>query len=180
VAETTAILAPSGIEVVPVARKVDEIQSHDIEVLVRDKCIKAFRMIGRPLFVEHTGLSIAAMNGFPGGLTKIFWDTVGPERVTALFGQGGRAGATARTQIGYCDGGRVHQFAGEIAGRIAPEPRGGDVCEWDCVFIPEGEERTFAEIGEAKNEISMRRRALDEFLRFLQENVATRDMRDAR
>ena len=37
------------------------------------------------MFVEHTGLFIEALNGFPGGLTQLFWDTVGAERVAALF-----------------------------------------------------------------------------------------------
>lgn len=180
VAEAEAILGPAGIEVIPVARKVDEIQSQDIEALVRDKCIKAFRMIGRPVFVEHTGLSIDAMNGFPGGLTRIFWDTVGAERVAALFGRGSRTAATARTRIGYCDGCRIHQFSGEMAGRIAPEPRGAAAGEWDCIFIPEGEERTLAELGDAKNDISMRRKALDELVAFLGELRAPEEARLAR
>ena len=64
VAEVRTILSPAGIEVVPVERKLDEIQTHDIEQLVRDKCIRAFRLIGRPVFVEHTALHIDALNGF--------------------------------------------------------------------------------------------------------------------
>lgn len=46
VAEVRTILSPAGIEVVPVERKLDEIQTHDIEQLVRDKCIRAFRPAG--------------------------------------------------------------------------------------------------------------------------------------
>lgn len=34
---------------------------------------------------------------------------------------------------------------------------------WDCVFIPEGHSRTFAELGAEKDKISMRRLALDKF-----------------
>ena len=167
VEEVREILAPLGIEVIHVERKLDEIQTQDIAELVRDKCIRAFRLIGRPVFVEHTGLFIEALNGFPGGLTQLFWDTVGAERVAALFGRD-EARAVARTRIGYCDGCRIHQFEGEIAGRIAARPR-GDTCEWDCVFIPDGEKRTFAEMQGRKNEISMRRKALDAFAGFLRE-----------
>jgi XTP/dITP diphosphohydrolase len=174
VAEVEAILGLTSVDVIPVARKVEEIQSPDIEMLVRDKCIRAFRLIGRPVFVEHTGLYIDALNGFPGGLTQIFWDTVGAEQVSRLFGALDRSGAVARTHIGYCDGCRVHRFEGEVRGRIAPEPRGEADRQWDRVFVPDGEERTFAEMGEAKNEVSMRRRALDALVRFLEEG------RDAR
>ena len=170
VGEVKAILGRAGIEVVPVERKLDEIQTQDIALLVRDKCIRAFRLIGRPVFVEHTALYIDALNGFPGGLTQLFWDTVGPDRASALFGRDD-ARAVARTRIGYCDGSRIHQFAGEIEGAIAPKPR-GDTHEWDCIFIPQGERRTFAEMRDKKNEISMRRRALDGFAAFLNGHAA--------
>jgi XTP/dITP diphosphohydrolase len=167
IAEATAILSAAGFELIAVEKKLDEIQSADVEFLVRDKCIRAFRLIGRPVFVEHTGLFIEALNGFPGGLTQIFWDTLGAERVATLFGKDdGRA--VARTRIGYCDGRCVHQFEGEVRGMLASEPR-GDPSQWDCVFVPDDSDQTFAEMGERKNEISMRRAALDRFAAFLSE-----------
>jgi XTP/dITP diphosphohydrolase len=165
IAEARAILSPGGFELISVERKLDEIQSGDVEFLVRDKCIKAFRLIGRPVFVEHTGLYIEALNGFPGGLTQVFWDTLGAERVSKLFGREDGA-AVARTRIGYCDGRCVHQFEGEVSGSLASEPR-GDPSQWDCVFIPEGSDETLAEMGERKNEVSMRRKALDQFAAYL-------------
>ncbi len=169
IAEVQAILG-DAVEVVPVERRLAEVQSDDVEALVRDKCIRAFRLIGRPVFVEHTGLAISAMNGFPGGLTRIFWETVQAERVAQLFGRGEDTRAIARTRIGYCDGRRVHQFEGEIGGTIAPEPRGEADGQWDAIFVPEGESETFAEMGARKNEISMRRRALESFLAFLRDS----------
>lgn len=170
VAEVTAILRPAGIDVVPVECKLDEVQTQDIEQLVRDKCIRAFRLIGRPVFVEHTALYIDALNGFPGGLTQLFWDTVGAERVAGLFGREASR-AVARTCIGYCDGCRIHYFNGTIEGAIAGRPR-GDTGGWDCVFIPEGERKTFAQMRGKKNDISMRRRALDGFAAFLKGEAA--------
>ena len=168
IAEARAILSPAGFELISVEKRLDEIQSGDVELLVRDKCIKAFRLIGRAVFVEHTGLYIEALNGFPGGLTQIFWDTLGAKRVSQLFGREGDGRAVARTRIGYCDGRCVHQFEGEVGGSLASEPR-GDPSQWDCVFIPEGSDETFAEMGERKNEISMRRKALDQFSAYLRE-----------
>src|SRR5215208_3780506 len=87
VTEANAILSGAGFDLIAVEKKLDEIQSDNVELLVRDKCIKAFRLIGRPVFVEHTGLYIEALNGFPGGLTQIFWATLGAERVAGLFGK---------------------------------------------------------------------------------------------
>jgi XTP/dITP diphosphohydrolase len=160
IAETQAILEGTSVEVIPVRRRLHEIQDADLDHLVREKCVQAFRLIGRPVFVEHTGLFIEALNGLPGGLTRIFWDTLGAERVAALFG-GPDSRATARTRIGYCDGCAIRQFEGEITGNIAPEPRGDAEGEWDGVFVPDGETETFAEMGGRKNAISMRRAALE-------------------
>lgn len=163
IAEVQKILKPIGIEVVPISKKIDEIQTTDMEALVRDKCLKAFHLIGRHVFVEHTGLFIDQLNQFPGGLTQIFWDTLGPDRVSELYGQGKDPRVVARTRIGYCDGRRIHQFEGEVSGQIALEPRGSRDFQWDCIFVPDGYAQTFAELGDVKHEISMRRRALDSF-----------------
>jgi XTP/dITP diphosphohydrolase len=171
--EVRLILEPLGLKIVSVHEKIDEIQTTDVVNLVRDKCIKAFQKVGHPIFVEHTGLRLAALNGFPGGLTQIFWDTLQADRVAELFGRDGHNAVTAHTQIGFCDGRSVHQFEGEIKGVIAPEPEGNRDFQWDCVFIPQGYSETFACMGqERKNEISMRRIALNAFAKYLEADVA--------
>ena len=43
-------------------------------------------------------------------------------------------------------------------------PRGHTNFQWDVIFEPEGSGLTFAEMGAAKNEVSMRRKALDMLL----------------
>jgi XTP/dITP diphosphohydrolase len=173
IAEATTMLAPAGIDVIAVAHKIEELQTQDTDRLVRAKVLEAFRHIGRPLFVEHTGLYLEYLHGFPGGLTQLFWDTIGAERFTVLFGSTPDPRALARSVVGYTDGRGIHLFAGEIAGRIAPEPRGSEGFSWDCVFIPDGQTATFAELGEAKGQLSMRRRALDQLARFLRQARGT-------
>jgi len=55
---------------------------------------------------------------------------------------------------------------------VPTTPAGDPSFQWDCVFIPDGEGQTFAELGTVrKNEISMRRKARDEFAKFLTEGV---------
>ncbi len=171
IAEASEILKMADVEVIPVNIDISELQTPDIELIVRDKTLKAFNELGHPLFVEQTGLFLDNMNGFPGGLTRVFWDSLGPEKICQLFGVGAETGVVARTQIGYCDGRRIHQFEGSIRGRIAEEPRGDRRFQWDCVFIPENHDHTFAELGELKNKISMRRRALDAFAAHLKEHA---------
>ncbi len=163
IAEVQRILAPVGVDVVPVARKIEELQTEDVERLVRDKLIKAFQVIGRPLFVEHTGLYLKGLNGLPAGLTQIFWDRLEADRFAALVEGLGEAAVTAKTVLGYCDGRETHLFEGAIEGTVPRIPAGPRGFQWDCVFVPEGYTDTFAEMGPAKDAISMRRKALDQF-----------------
>ena len=153
--EATDILAPNGITVVGLDVSINELQTTDTRTLVYDKVVKAFARSGRPLFVEHTGLELCHLNGLPGGLTQVFWDALEADRFAELFGTCSVTNAIARTTIGFTDGKQFVMFEGSIHGRITPEPRGPRGFQWDCVFQPDGNDKTFAEMGEYKNEISM-------------------------
>lgn len=149
--------------------KVYEIQTDNIDMLVEDKAIKAFQKLGRPLVIEHTGLSIVKIRGLPGGLTQMFWDTLEAERFAELFGSSPGNEAVARTTVAYCDGMQLHKFTGEISGRIVEKPRGDRHFQWDTVFVPDGETLTFAEMGLRKNDISMRKKAIHSLVDWLEE-----------
>jgi XTP/dITP diphosphohydrolase len=161
--EVQRILAPAKVGIVAVSKKIEELQTEDVEALVRDKLIKAFEAIGRPLFVEHTGLYLSGLNGLPAGLTQIFWDRLEAERFANLVAALGDSKITAKTVVGYCDGRRMHLFEGAIEGTVPLAPAGPKTFQWDCVFVPDGSTQTFAEMGTAKDAISMRRKALDKF-----------------
>lgn len=170
IAEAQKILGAVGVEVVPIDMKIEELQTTDTIRLVRDKAVRAFEDIARPLFVEHTGLYLDYMNELPGGLTQIVWDALQADRFAMLFGKSPDPRVTAKTTIGYIDGKKLHTFFGEVSGKITETPKGCREFQWDCVFIPDGEIETFAEMGSRKNEISMRRRALDKYADFLRTN----------
>lgn len=163
ITEVQRILAPVGVDIVPVSRKIEELQTEDVESLVRDKLTKAFEAIGRPLFVEHTGLYLSGLNGLPAGLTQIFWDRLQADRFADLVAGLGDSKVTAKTVLGYCDGQKIHLFEGAIEGTVPRTPAGTPDFQWDCVFVPDGSTQTFAEMGKAKDDISMRRKALDLF-----------------
>jgi XTP/dITP diphosphohydrolase len=165
--EASSILALVGITVVALPITLEELQTDDTDRLVKDKTLKAFRQVGRPLFVEHTGLYLTHLNRLPGGLTQVFWDTLQANRFAELFGSTPDPTAEAKTIIGFTDAKNFFTFEGSISGRIAPQPRGSQAFQWDCVFVPDGHSQTFAELGDRKNDISMRRRALDALATFL-------------
>lgn len=167
--EAQFILSSVGVNVIPIKAKIEELQIEDTEKLVRDKVLKAFLKIGRPLFVEHTGLYIEYLNGFPGGLTQIFWDSLQADCFSELLGKNSNTRVIAKTIIGYCDSKKIYMFTGELSGNISENPLGDRSFQWDCVFIPEGYNKTFSELEDVKNEISMRKIALDKFADFLKE-----------
>lgn len=174
ISEVQRILAPVGVDIVPVSRKIEELQTEDVESLVRDKVVKAFEVIGRPLFVEHTGLYLSGLNGLPAGLTQIFWDRLQADRFADLVAGLGDPKVTAKTILGYCDGREIHIFEGAIDGTVPRTPAGPTDFQWDCVFVPDGSNQTFAEMGESKDHISMRRKALDKFAAHLKSAKATK------
>lgn len=165
--EVEEILKPAGVHIVPASLKIEEIQTEDVQRLVRDKVLKAFANIGMPVFVEHTGLELPALNNLPGGLTQIFWDRLQADSFAALVKGLGNPLVKARTVIGYCDSQTIRFFEGEVTGTVPDAPAGPREFQWDCVFIPEGHTKTFAELGAQKNDISMRRKALDSFANYL-------------
>jgi XTP/dITP diphosphohydrolase len=165
--ETKEIMLGSGIDIIPFNRKIEELQTLDVKSLVKDKLMKAFSLIGRPLFVEHTGLYIKYLNGFPAGLTQIFWDSLEADKFSELVGNLPDTTVLAKTIIGYCDGKQIYYFEGEVNGNIVNIPKGSRDFQWDCVFCPLGHSQTFAEMGLAKNDISMRKQALENFKKFL-------------
>jgi XTP/dITP diphosphohydrolase len=167
ISEVEAILGPVGVHIVPATIKIEEIQTEDVQRLVRDKVLKAFERIGRPVFVEHTGLHLPGLNGLPGGLTQIFWDRLQADSFVSLVKNLGSRLVMAKTVIGYCDSRTIHYFEGEVCGTVPDAPAGQRDFQWDCVFVPDGFSQTFAELGDKKNEISMRRKALDQFAAFL-------------
>lgn len=168
--EVEAILAPVGVNVVSVSRKIEEIQTEDVYRLVRDKLLKAFALIGRPIFVEHTGLHLPGLSNLPGGLTQIFWDNLQADSFVELVRGLSSQEIVAKTVIGYCDSRAIFYFEGEVAGSVPASPSGDRDFQWDCVFVPDGFSETFASLGEVrKNEISMRRKALDKFAAFLRD-----------
>jgi XTP/dITP diphosphohydrolase len=65
-------------------------------------------------------------------------------------------------------------FKGEIQGRIAKQPQGNEGFGYDPIFIPEGYNQTFAQLGlDLKNKLSHRHKALKKLKSYLQKNKVT-------
>jgi non-canonical purine NTP pyrophosphatase (RdgB/HAM1 family) len=139
-----------------------EPQALDPSEIVEAKARTAYRALSRPVLVEDSGLAVRAWGGFPGALVKWLETSAGVAALARMLDAFPDRGATAICAIAYCDGAEVLTARGETRGSIAAAPRGGSGFGWDVLFVPEGSDRTFAEMSAAeKDSISHRRKAWD-------------------
>ena len=127
-----------------------------------------------PCFADDTGLEVEALGGLPGVHTAryAYPDRHDPEANTAkllnALKEKDNRRARFRTVIALIDNGEEHLFEGVVNGLIAPEKRGTQGFGYDPVFIPEGFDKTFAELGEdIKNTVSHRARASEALALYL-------------
>lgn len=120
------------------------------------------------VFADDTGLEIHALHGEPGVYTARWAGEpvdAAANRQKALRELDGKTDRTAqfRTVVTLIRGvnGAVEQVSGVVRGTITTEERGNGGFGYDSVFVPEGYEKTFAELpAETKNNISHRARAI--------------------
>lgn len=126
-------------------------------------------------FADDTGLEVLALNGSPGvysaryaGIQRSNTDNINL-LLKNLEGIEGRS-AQFRTVICAIIDGNTHYFEGIVKGKIAKELSGEAGFGYDAVFVPDGHEKTFAEMSMIdKNEISHRGKAVRKFVVFLKE-----------
>ncbi len=161
-----------GVELERAAPDIPEVQALDFTEVAAHKALSAHAALGRPphpVLVEDSGLVIGAWNGLPGALTKWFLASVGHRGLLEMLcGEDRRARAVCAVAVADSRG-EVRIFRGEVRGEISPEPRGEGGFGWDPIFVPEGSELTYAQMGDAKNEDSHRARAFRQVRRWLEE-----------
>lgn len=156
---------------------IDIPEPHDtLQENAREKASTIYKMTGTNCFSEDTGLEVFSLNGEPGvksaryaGEDKSFQKNI-EKLLSRLEGAEDRR-AQFRTVICLILNGTEHFFEGVSKGRIIAAQRGGNGFGYDPVFVPEGEDRTFAEMSlEEKNRFSHRRKAVDRLVSFLSQS----------
>ena len=140
--------------------ELDELQTTDLERLVRHKAQQAYRRLRSPLIVEDTALVFKAWGELPGPFVKFFLRHLGLEGMVDALSPFENWDAEAICGVGFHDGVQVRYFEGRTPGTIvAPAGRSG--FGWDPIFRPEGARVTFAEMeAEEKHRLSMRAKAM--------------------
>lgn len=145
-----------------------------LEENARQKSTYIVEHYNHDCFADDTGLEVDALNGEPGvhsaryaegtdhdseaNMRKLLSKMANVKDRTARF----------RTVISLIINGVEHQFEGRVEGRIATEKHGKEGFGYDPIFIPEGYNKSFAELGEeVKNQISHRARAVKKLAEYL-------------
>lgn len=135
----------------------DEIQSLDSHEIIRHKLREAYRNIKEPVIVEDVSAELENLNGLPGPFMKFFEQRLGADALYKLSYEGAKVRIVCT--MGYFDGNREIIVDGFVSGTITA-PRGGSGFGFDPVVVPDGYDKTYAELGDViKNSISHRYRA---------------------
>jgi len=139
----------------------------------RGKALFGRSLEKRPLWVigEDSGIEVAALDWGPGVFSARFGgdDPVGRmlAALEGIEGEGRRARYISELVAVSPDGVEL-RGSGALLGRIGHRPRGSEGFGYDPIFLPEGEERTVAELGNAwKRRNSHRARAARALLELL-------------
>ena len=175
--EVRKIAAQHNIEVVSLA----DIHCHDeipetadtLEGNALQKAQYIQDKFGLDCFADDTGLEVEALDNAPGVYSARY---AGPghdseanmqKLLQEMEGKTNRK-ARFRTVIALIIGDKQYCFSGIVNGTITTEKKGENGFGYDPIFIPEGYEQTFAELGDfVKNKISHRAKAVEQLDHFL-------------
>lgn len=123
---------------------------------------------------DDSGLEVDALGGAPGVWSSSFGGEEGNHAknnarlLTEMTGKPDRSARFRCTMVLARGGQEVANFSGTVEGRLVDALHGTGGFGYDPLFIPEGHDKTFAELGDdIKNTLSHRSRALVQVAEFL-------------
>ena len=147
------------------------------EPLIEGNALSKARFVyntsGLDVFADDTGLEISALRGLPGVHSARFAgenkdSAANIEKVLSMLGDGNNREARFRTVIALILEKKEYLFEGIVTGTIIREKRGTEGFGYDPIFLPDGKNRTFAEMElTEKNTVSHRARAFEKLREFL-------------
>jgi XTP/dITP diphosphohydrolase len=149
-------------------------EPHDtLNANATEKSTVIHQLTGKDCFSEDTGLEVTALNGEPGvrsaryaGEDNDFQNNV--LKLLANMEDKEDRSAQFRTVISLIINDNEHQFEGICKGHITRQQKGSGGFGYDPVFVPEGSDKTFAEMTmEEKNIFSHRKKATAQLIQFL-------------
>ena len=153
---------------------IDIPEPHDtLEANATEKSKTIFIITNKNCFSEDTGLEVKALHGEPGvksaryaGEGRNFDDNI--DKLLTNLKYADNKTARFKTVISLLLNGKEYFFEGICTGKIISQRKGNNGFGYDPVFIPDGSEKTFAEMDMAeKNKFSHRKKAMEKLINFL-------------
>lgn len=118
---------------------IKELQTEDIDELIKYKAKKAYQELHRPVLVEHTALGIDAFKGLPALQTSYFYKKMDCEAIVEYCSYKNNFTAYAESIFCFCDGKEYKIGKGIDKGTIVnslSDIKGTSGFGWDKIFVP--------------------------------------------
>jgi XTP/dITP diphosphohydrolase len=157
------------IEIEQITLNYPEIQTDTLEAVAEFGIEFCYSKVKAPCFLEDSGLFIDVLSGFPGVYSHYVFKTIGCTGILNLLHNHENRKARFKSVIAYRDESGITLFTGEVQGSIALTEKGEKGFGFDPLFIPEGEDKPFAQMNtEEKNLYSHRGKAFKTFIKYLE------------
>lgn len=124
-----------------------------LEEIATARVKDAYAQLGTPCFVENTGMYLDEHAGQPGTRFKKLFLELGEDEFARRFAGHGMT----RVVVAYtANGADVALFEGHSEGTLLERPRGEHGYGWDRLWVPNGYDRTLAELSTSKYLVNMR------------------------
>lgn len=145
------------------------------------KAVEISKLTGGIILSDDSGLEVDALGGEPGVYSSRYAGKDGDNEAnnTKLMSELGKLSAdTSRTARFRCvmvlaqDGERITHFDGSVEGSITSTLTGDGGFGYDPLFVPDGYDKTFAQLGDKlKNTLSHRAHALKQVIQYLNQKA---------
>jgi len=164
VEEAKAFFSDLDIKIVQKDTGYPEIQADSLEEVARFGVDFLSKKIKSPFILEDAGLFIKSLKSFPGVYSAYVYNTLGCRGILTLMKEIKKEERNAlfKSVYAYLEPGNApHFFIGESKGFISFEEKGNNGFGYDPIFVPEGENKSFAEMNpKEKNKYSHRGKSL--------------------
>ncbi|MCH5222203.1 MAG: non-canonical purine NTP diphosphatase [Muribaculaceae bacterium] len=130
---------------------------------------------GYDCFADDSGLEVDALGGAPGVMSARYAGVHGDDNannkklLAELTDKADKRGRFRCAIVLLRDGEEPHVFTGSVEGSITDKASGDSGFGYDPIFVPEGMDKTFAQISaEEKNAISHRGKAVAKLVKYLE------------
>ena len=173
----------NNIEIEELSIDIDELEVREVETVSKDKAIKAYQVVQKPVFVEDSGFYIEEypyQKNYPGTLVKRSGVSSNIEKLLEDMKHVENRFCYFISCVTYYDGEQIEQFKSYSNGYLSKEKRGQLPKDarsrlWE-IFIPDGYNKTLAEMTQEERLLREQNNqsAFNNFIEWYKENILSK------